>query len=275
MNTNEVLKLALDALEINNKAWKALADSGDAGFWEAEEQPFYELSEKAITALREALAKPDFWEGYVPEPVKPAQQEPVNKYCCHLCFNKSGQVLLDRMILCPECGNKRCPKATHHDLPCTKSNDVGQKGSIYNQPAQQALDKKAENARELGLDYEPAQQCKWPTCQSEEYQQALAEQIKRELVGEQPAQQEPVAFLDWYDNAHWGNEDFKDGCWRAWDAALEHTSPPAQRTWVGLTDEERKLVRNSVGYNQFVTAGEYAEHVQKATEFKLLEKNNG
>jgi hypothetical protein len=25
-------------------------------------------------------------------------------------------------------------------------------------------------------------QCKWPTCQSEEYQQALAEQIKQELV---------------------------------------------------------------------------------------------
>jgi hypothetical protein len=45
----------------------------------------------------------------------------------------------------------------------------------------------------------PAQQCKWPTCQSEEYQQALAEQIKRELVGEQPA----------------------------------------QRTWVGLTEPER------------------------------------
>ena len=48
-----------------------------------------------------------------------------------------------------------------------------------------------------------------------------------------------------------------------------------KREFVGLTDEERKLVRNSVGYNQFVTAGEYAEHVQKATEFKLLEKNNG
>lgn len=32
-----------------------------------------------------------------------------------------------------------------------------------------------------------ARQCKWPTCQSEEYQQALAEQIKRELVGEHPA----------------------------------------------------------------------------------------
>ena len=63
--SKEAMKLALEALGINNKAWKALADSGDAGFWEAEEQPFYELSVKAITALREALAE------------QPAQQEPV------------------------------------------------------------------------------------------------------------------------------------------------------------------------------------------------------
>ena len=28
--------------------------------------------------FEEALAKPDFWEGYVPEPVKPAQQEPID-----------------------------------------------------------------------------------------------------------------------------------------------------------------------------------------------------
>lgn len=51
-------------------------------------------------------------------------------------------------------------------------------------------------------------------------------------MSEQPAQQEPVSFLDWYEHAHWGNEDFKAGCRRAWNAAL------AQRTWVGLTDEE-------------------------------------
>jgi hypothetical protein len=56
--------------------------------------------------------------------------------------------------------------------------------------------------------------------------------------------------------------------------SIHATTPPvAQRQWVGLTDEERKFVRNSVGYNQFVTAGEYAEHVQKATEAKLKEKN--
>jgi hypothetical protein len=37
-------------------------------------------------------------------------------------------------------------------------------------------------------------QCNWPTCQSEEYQQSLAEHIKQELVtgAAQPAVQEPV-----------------------------------------------------------------------------------
>lgn len=39
--------------------------------------------------------------------------------------------VLSRMILCPECGNKRCPKATDHNLSCTGSNDLGQKGSRY------------------------------------------------------------------------------------------------------------------------------------------------
>lgn len=46
------------------------------------------------------------------------------------------------------------------------------------------------------------------------------------------------------------------------------------KPWVGLTDDERKLVRNSVGYNQFMTAGEYAELVQKATESLLKAKND-
>lgn len=36
-----------------------------------------------------------------------------------------------RMILCPTCGNKRCPHATHHDNACTNSNATGQPGSRY------------------------------------------------------------------------------------------------------------------------------------------------
>jgi hypothetical protein len=35
------------------------------------------------------------------------------------------------MILCPECANKRCPKATDHRHACTGSNRPGQVGSVY------------------------------------------------------------------------------------------------------------------------------------------------
>jgi len=42
-----------------------------------------------------------------------------------------GPLVLDRMLLCPECGNKRCPKASDHNLPCLGSNEPGQPGSIY------------------------------------------------------------------------------------------------------------------------------------------------
>jgi hypothetical protein len=36
-----------------------------------------------------------------------------------------------RMILCPTCGNKRCPHASDHRLACTDSNESGQPGSVY------------------------------------------------------------------------------------------------------------------------------------------------
>jgi len=36
-----------------------------------------------------------------------------------------------RFILCPDCGNKRCPKATHHTHACTGSNEPDQLGSFY------------------------------------------------------------------------------------------------------------------------------------------------
>lgn len=39
--------------------------------------------------------------------------------------------VLTRMIVCPTCGNKRCPHATDHMLACTNSNDPGQTGSRY------------------------------------------------------------------------------------------------------------------------------------------------
>jgi len=49
--------------------------------------------------------------------------------------------------------------------------------------------------------------------------------------------------------------------------AQEHTTPPAQRTWVGLTDEEIWSVLQFRGYNMETI------EIAKAIEAKLKEKN--
>jgi hypothetical protein len=36
-----------------------------------------------------------------------------------------------QFIVCPTCGNKRCPGAKDHRNTCTNSNAPGQKGSMY------------------------------------------------------------------------------------------------------------------------------------------------
>jgi hypothetical protein len=46
-----------------------------------------------------------------------------------------------------------------------------------------------------------------------------------------------------------------------------------KREWVGLTDADKIVIRGRVGYNKFMSAEEYAEKVQDATESKLKEKN--
>ena len=74
MTKDEALRLALEAMKINNKAWKLLADSGDAGNWEAEEQGYYQLNEQAINAIKEALEtkdEPVAWEQFYPDIGKP------------------------------------------------------------------------------------------------------------------------------------------------------------------------------------------------------------
>lgn len=38
---------------------------------------------------------------------------------------------LMRYFLCPICGNKRCPHGANHENECTNSNEIGQKGSLY------------------------------------------------------------------------------------------------------------------------------------------------
>lgn len=61
---------------------------------------------------------------------------PVNCYNCHRCVQDQTTVVglpvsTSRMLVCPECQNKRCPKASDHTLACTNSNEPGQAGSVY------------------------------------------------------------------------------------------------------------------------------------------------
>jgi hypothetical protein len=48
-----------------------------------------------------------------------------------ILFGVSVPVEATRMILCPKCGNKRCPQANDHRNACTGSNEPGQPGSAY------------------------------------------------------------------------------------------------------------------------------------------------
>jgi hypothetical protein len=112
--------------------------------------------------------------------------------------------------------------------------------------AQRALDKKAENARELGLDYEPA-----------------------------PVQ-EPVVFFRCngcghaYEQVHPTSCDCMEA--GGFDRVEYYTTPPAaQRQWVGLTDEEIREVNAKVSQIPPIdyTTTTYA----RAIEAKLKEKN--
>lgn len=54
------------------------------------------------------------------------------------------------MIVCPLCGNKRCPHASHHDHECTDSNEPGQHGSVFGDYQLPARDMNADMYGENG-----------------------------------------------------------------------------------------------------------------------------
>lgn len=51
--------------------------------------------------------------------------------CCMRCDDEQQPNKFRRFVVCQECGNKRCPKATDHRFACTHSNEPGQPGSRY------------------------------------------------------------------------------------------------------------------------------------------------
>jgi hypothetical protein len=61
----------------------------------------------------------------VKPPTLPAEYAREQQCWCERCTALAPRIF---MILCPTCGNKRCPRASWHGYKCTGSNDVGQVG---------------------------------------------------------------------------------------------------------------------------------------------------
>ncbi len=59
-----------------------------------------------------------------------AGNSPANSGCwCRTCRPVTINDM--RFVVCPDCGNKRCPRANDHRNACTGSNEPGQEGSAY------------------------------------------------------------------------------------------------------------------------------------------------
>ncbi|WP_233422833.1 hypothetical protein [Enterobacter asburiae] len=75
------------------------------------------IDDEKIKAEQDALNEPTCW--------------------CHTC--RPVTVTDMRFIVCPDCGNKRCPHANDHRNACTGSNEPGQEGSAYPAAPQQEV----------------------------------------------------------------------------------------------------------------------------------------
>ena len=140
--------------------------------------------------------------------------------------------------------------------------------------ANEALEKMAENARELGLDYEPEQdgECKYctdgcPACDARKLptQEPVAWNVvdpTGKIVATEMNSVRGWARIEGYKPTVEGLLGFHEQGWR-----VVPTTPP-QRTWVGLTDEEiDDLSRTMVKGNKSVN------WLCQAIEAKLKEKN--
>jgi hypothetical protein len=125
-----------------------------------------------------------------------------------------------------------------------------------------ALDKKAENARELGLDYEPV----------------LKDNSNYRL---DPPVAEPVVFYRCngcghaYEQVHPTSCDCMEA--GGFDRVEYYTTPPAsQRTWVGLTDDEILKLAYPIRWQEVDDfEADKAVNFAQMVEAKLKEKNNG
>ena len=106
----------------------------------------YELADEAKN-IRNTIEALEFVQKAVPmlrqQADRIAELEKGGCGNCHACLvgvmENGYPVTMQRMIVCPDCGNKRCPKASNHRHQCTGSNEPNQRGSIYTTPQTKPL----------------------------------------------------------------------------------------------------------------------------------------
>jgi hypothetical protein len=95
----------------------------------------HELTKKIGKLLGEEDIQQRPWT--MPESWKAKNDNSTEDQCgCYNCMSerkdsRGWPLTMSMLVVCPECGNKRCPRATDHNLACTGSNEPGQPGSRY------------------------------------------------------------------------------------------------------------------------------------------------
>lgn len=124
MHSRTTSTIAMVALELNRKLEQL------SGNTEHVSQP-YKLRD-AVTAIRNSGIAID--AGNIQE-----ERDALNEPTCWCRTCRPITVTDMRFVVCPECGNKRCPHANYHRNACTGSNEPGQEGSAYpDAPKQEA-----------------------------------------------------------------------------------------------------------------------------------------
>lgn len=129
--------LAADSVPLSD-AWKALIDAADAGQAELQELRRSYLAHRGEIEDVQAQLYEAENRNEANAAMLQAGNSPVTPDCwCRTCRPVTMSDM--RFVVCPDCGNKRCPHANDHRNDCTGSNDPGQAGSAYPAAPQQEV----------------------------------------------------------------------------------------------------------------------------------------
>jgi len=242
----EAMKQALEALKLAKSSHGVILTSypaQDAWVFHGVDKRCFD----AITALRQAIAQAEL--------AKPEQSTLESKVKAHIKDLQGCVKVLEDYPRFSDTRLEIC-KAVEELKQALAKPEQAEK--------QQALDKKADNARELGLDYEPEEFVRWSK-EKEFFDAAHASQ--------QAEKQEPVAWV-----LKMGNEKILDSHFNDIqeldDGTPLYTAPP-RKEWVGLTEDDIVDLYCQVGDETEWAIGGLKDAMPFANlvEAKLKEKN--